>query len=179
MTLGNIGGSIRAMLGTRRRSHVRQFQPRLGQLEGRELKDGGISLIAGTISIEGTAAQDSVEVYYPNPTHDIVAVTWNNTTANFNRADVSGIRFDGRDGFNLFDNLTDLASTALGDDGTNVFVGASGNDTFLGGDGFNYFWVAPGHNTLAGGNGINFFLGVSDDDSVTVGGGFNFIIRSS
>jgi hypothetical protein len=172
-------GSNQVKFGACRRGRRHAFQPGVDRLEGRELKDGGISLIAGTIQIEGTVADDSVIVSYPNPSHDIVEVTWNNTTVDFSRADVSGIRFDGQDGFNLFDNLTDIASTALGNDGTNLFVGASGNDTFIGGDGFNYFWVAPGHNTLAGGNGINIFLGVNDDDSVTVGSGFNLIIRSS
>src|SRR5690242_387014 len=101
-----IGGAFRTRTepdhDARPRSRRRTFRPSIDGLEGRELKDGGISLIAGTIQIEGTVADDSVIVSYADPSHNIVAVTWNNTTVDFQRSDVSGVRFDGQDGFNLF-----------------------------------------------------------------------------
>lgn len=180
MRLDNlVGGLTRAWIGTRRgriRRRPLQLQPRLDALEGRELKDGSISLIAGTITIEGAAAQNSVLISYADSTHNVVAVSWNNTTVDFNHADVQGIRFDGRDGFNFLENATDIATTARGGDGVNYFLGASGDDTFIGGDGFNLFWVAGGHDTLVGGNGTNLFLGVRGNDTVTVGHGFNTIV---
>ena len=137
-------------------------------------------MIAGTVSIEGTSGMDTATISYTDPSHNVVAVTWNDATVDFNRSDVVGIKFDGQDGFNTFTNLTDIGTTARGGNGINIFVGGSGKETFIGGDGFNLFWVGGGHNTLVGGNGTNFFLGVGGDDSVAVGDdGFNFIIRSS
>jgi hypothetical protein len=179
MTLDKlIGGAMGSWFGTRPRDRrrPRPLRPRLDVLEGRELKDGGISLVAGTVMIEGTAAQNTVIISYTDPTHNVVAVTWNTTTVTFDHVNVSGIRFDGQGGgFNFLDNLTDIATTAHGGNGINYFLGAGGDNTFIGGDGFNFFMVTGGHDTLVGGNGTNYFLGVGSDDTVTVGSGLNLI----
>jgi Ca2+-binding RTX toxin-like protein len=155
----------------------RQCRPCLDELEGRELKDGGISLVAGTVSIVGTAAQNAVFISYTDASHSVVSVTYNNTTVDFNHADVSGINFQGQSGvFDLLQNVTDIATTAQGGNGVNAFLGLSGHDTFTGGDGFNIFTVAGGNDTLVGGNGTNLFVGVGGNDSVTVGNGLNIIV---
>jgi hypothetical protein len=178
MTLDKrIGGWLGARLGTQRRGRPpgRQCRPCLDRLEGRELKDGGISLVAGTINIAGAASQNVVFITYNDPTHNIVNVSWNGTTTAFNHADVSGVHFVGQDGFNLLENFTDIATVAQGGNGFNDFQGASGHDTFIGGDGLNFFWVAGGHDTLVGGNGTNIFLGTGGNDSIQVGTGLNLI----
>src|SRR5271170_7165475 len=94
-----IGGWLRRRAGTqnpRRRSlQTRPLQPRLDVLEGRELLDGGIALVAGTITIEGTAAVNSAVVSYTDPSHATVAVTWNSTLVDFDSSVVTGIHFDG------------------------------------------------------------------------------------
>ena len=178
------------------RGRRRPLAPRLDALEGRELKDGGIAMIAGTIDITGAAGANSVVVSYANTSHSVVAVTWNNTTAAFNRADVTGIDFEGQNGFyDSFYNLTDISSTAKGGSGRNIFYGGTGNNTLVGGDGANMFWgngahdtltggngtnifyAGTGQDTLAGGNGTNIFYGVTASDAVAVGSGFSFIQR--
>ncbi len=181
MTLNNfVGGWVRGRVGERssakRRPRSRPLQPRLDVLEGRELLDGGIALVAGTITIEGTAAVNSAVVSYTDASHATVAVSWNNTQVDFNSSAVTGISFDGQGSLNEFQNLTSIASTAIGGDGENIFLGASGNDTFIGGNGTNVFWVAGGHDTLVGGTGLNLFLGVSGNDTTTEGTGSATII---
>ena len=168
------GGGERS--SRRRRPRSRPLQPRLDVLEGRELLDGGIALVAGTITIEGTAAVNSVFISYTDTSHATVAVAWNSSLVDFNSSVVSGIHFDGAGFVNVFQNLTSIASTAIGGDGENIFVGGSGNDTFIGGNGFNFFWVAGGNDTLIGGSGENLFLGVSGNDTTTVGSGSISII---
>ena len=146
-------------------------------LEGRELLDGGIALVGGQITIAATASVNSALVSYTDSSHATIAVTWNSTVVDYASSQVTGIQFNGQGGvLDAFQNLTSIASTATGGDGENIFVGASGNDTFIGGNGFNLFWVAGGNDTLVGGNGENLFLGVSGNDSVTVGNGTNIII---
>jgi Ca2+-binding RTX toxin-like protein len=178
MMLNNlIGGLTQGRSGTRRggRSLQRQFQPCLDALEGRELKDGGISLIGNMVNITGAAAQNTVVISYTDSSHAVVAVSFNNTTVDYNHADVTSIHFVGQDGPNLLENLTDIATYAKGGDGFNDFLGSSGHDTFIGGDGTNFFIGAGGNDTLVGGKGVNFFFNVTGNDSVTVGNGMNFI----
>jgi hypothetical protein len=156
-----------------RRPLQRAFQPCLDRLEGRELKDGGISLVAGTVTISARDAVNVAVVSYADSNHSTIAVNWNNTEVDFAASSVSGIRFVGQGSTNIFQNFTSVASTATGGDGFNFFVGFSGDDNFQGGNGFNVFWVAPGHNTLVAGNGANYIYGAGASDSVTVGNGFN------
>jgi hypothetical protein len=160
---------------TRRRRPDR-LQPRLDTLEGRALCDGSIALVAGTITIAGSASQNAVVVSYTSPAHNVVEVNWNNLVVDYNRASVASIAFAGvGNSTNLFENLTDIGSTAVGGSGFNCFEGASGHDSFTGGDGFNLFWVAGSNNTLNGGNGVNLFLGTAAGDSIHVGQGLNLI----
>jgi Ca2+-binding RTX toxin-like protein len=188
------GGSSRF----RSRERRRHLSPRLETLEGRELKDGGISMIGGVVDIAGaTNAANSVTISYTDSSHSVVAVTWNNTTVDFNRGAVNAIDFEGQGGYyDTFYNFTDVGATARGGDGTNVFYGGTGSNTFSGGNGYNIFWsngtndtltggngtniffAGTGNDTLTGGNGTNIFYGVTANDSVTVGSGFSFIQRS-
>jgi Ca2+-binding RTX toxin-like protein len=158
------------------RPRSRPLQPRLDVLEGRELLDGGIALVAGTITIQASAPVNTAEVSYTDPSHATIAVVWNSTVVDYSSSAVTGISFDGTGSVNEFENLTSISSTAIGGDGTNIFVGGSGNDTFIGGNGFNLFWVAGGNDTLVGGTGENIFLGVSGNDTTTVGNGSLSII---
>jgi len=183
MMLDNfIGAWVRRAVGGRSfsrrrpRSRSRPLQPKLDVLEGRELLAGGIALVGGTITIEGTAPVNSAVVSYTDASHATVAVVWNSTLVDFNSSVVTGISFDGEGSVNEFQNLTSIASTAIGGDGINIFVGGSGNDSFTGGNGLNFFWVAGGNDTLVGGTGTNIFLGVSGNDTTTVGSGSATII---
>jgi hypothetical protein len=177
--LSLVGGPSAGDSAARRRTPRRRTRPRLDALESRELKDGGISLISGTIEIGGTDGTNSVVVSYTDPSHGTLAVTWNGTTATFDRAAVTGIDFEGQDGFfDSFCNLTDVSSAARGGDGLNVFYGGTGANTLVGGDGVNIFWGNGAFDTLAGGDGTNIFYGVGGDDTVSVGRGFNLIVRA-
>jgi hypothetical protein len=162
--------------GRTRRRRDERLQPRLDPLEGRALTDGSLALVAGTITITGSAAQNAVVVSYTSPAHNVVEVNWNNLVVDYDRASVTSIAFAGvGNSTNLFENLTDVASSAVGGSGFNCFEGASGHDSFTGGDGFNLFWVVGGQNTLSGGNGVNLFLGTGSGDSIHVGQGLNLI----
>ena len=165
------------------------------RLESREVKDAGIALVAGAIDIAGASSQNTVVVSYTDSSQTAISVTWNNTTVAYPRAQVTSILFTGQGGFNSFYNFTNIASTATGGNGVNLFYGGTGADTFTGGDGLNLFWgngtndtliggngtniftVAPSaSDTLVGGNGVNIFMGVAGgNDSVTVGTGFNLL----
>jgi Ca2+-binding RTX toxin-like protein len=152
----------------------RRPAPGLERLEGRELKDGGISLIGGTIDIAGSAGQNTVVVSYTDSSHSTVSVSWNNLTVDYQRSQVTSILFTGQNTFNSFYNYTDVASTASGGNGENVFYGGTGADTFLGGDGVNVFWGNGTHDTLIGGNGTNiFFVAPSASDTLVGGNGTN------
>jgi hypothetical protein len=113
----------------------------------RELKDGGIPLIGHSVNSAGTAAQNTVVISDTDSSHAVVAVSFNNTTVDYDHADVTSIHFEGQDGFNFLESLTDIATYAKG-----------GNDT------------------LVVGNGLNLFFNVTGNDSVTVGSGMNIIV---
>jgi Ca2+-binding RTX toxin-like protein len=152
-----MGGWMERRAGRRtagcRRPRSLPLQPRLDLLEARELLDGGIALVAGTITITSTAPVNSVMVNYTDPSHSTIAVCWNNTGAFFSSSTVNTIDFESQGSLNVFENLTSISSTAIGGNGTNIFVGESGNDTFIGGSGFNLFIVAAGNNSLVGADG--------------------------
>ncbi len=170
MLLGYHGGGGQRFAKARPR-----FQPSFQPLEGRELKDGAVALVAGTLTIAGTAAQNYVTVAYSNSSRNAIVVDYNDNLYQFNTSSVSAIQFTTQGAFNVFDNYTNVSSTAQGGDGFNIFEGVSGNDTFIGGNGTNYFEVQGNDNTLEGGNGFNVFFNVTAGDSVTVGTGTNYI----
>jgi Ca2+-binding RTX toxin-like protein len=171
-----IGGWVRVRGGDQRDRRRRALRPRLDGLEGRELLDGGVALVGGAITIAAVAPVNVVVVSYTDPSHSTIAVTSNGAVTDCTSSLVTSIQFSGQGSLNVFENLTSIASTAVGGDGINIFVGASGQDTFIGGNGYNVFWVAGGNDTLVGGNGTNLFLGVSGNDSITVGSGNNAIV---
>jgi hypothetical protein len=177
MTLRNwIGGWLRARAENPSGRRPRTVQPRLEGLEGRAVLDGGVALVGSAITIAAVAPVNSVVVSYTDPSHTTIAVTANGAVSDFSSSLVTSIQFSGQGNLNVFENLTGVASTAVGGDGINFFVGESGQDTFIGGNGYNFFWVAGGADTLSGGNGTNIFLGVTGNDSVTVGNGNNIIV---
>jgi Ca2+-binding RTX toxin-like protein len=162
------------LVSHRRRPRVGTLRPQLDELEPREFPAGGIALVTGTVMIQASGPFNSAVVSYTDASQATIAVSWNGTVADFSTSAVTGIMFEGQTGFvDEFQNLTGIASTAIGGNGTNVFVGESGEDTFIGGNGFNLFWVAGGNDTLVGGGGANLFIGVSGNDTATVGPGSN------
>jgi Ca2+-binding RTX toxin-like protein len=178
----NMFASFRSTLSSRRAAGVqkrgcRAFRPELGRLEDRKLKDGAVSLVAGTVQIQANGPSDSALVFYVDKGHAIVGVMLDKQLTLYARSQVSSIQFTGSSGTNVFGNLTEINDTATGGNGMNTFVGGSGNNTFWGGSGQNVFVVSAssGTDSLTGGNGTNIFVGGTGHNTLSGGTGNNYI----
>jgi Ca2+-binding RTX toxin-like protein len=174
----NLGSSAATRGNTAsKRPERRGFRPQLDRLEDRELKDGAISMVAGTIQIHANGPKDAALVFYVDKAHTLVGVVLDGNLAAFSKSQVNGINFTGGNGANTFGNLTDIADTATGGNGVNTFVGGAGDNTFTGGNGTNVFIASAstGDNVMTGGSGTNVMMGGTGRNMFNGGTGNNFI----
>ena len=138
--------------------------------------------VSKTLTVYGTDARDKVEVktvYGPSPDINtpgpavgtIVTLGQLSTTNSYTESaswggfmspEVSRIRFYGKDGDDLFSNLTSIS---------NSLFGGNGNDELNAGGGNNYISGQAGNDSLNGGNGNDTLVGSFGNDELDAGGG--------
>ncbi len=161
----SVSNAVRALEGGRS-SRRRRPQVSLEMLEARELKAGGVTLAYGMLTIEATRTSGNVAVVAidkANP--NLVDVTLNGTTTQFNASLVQALTYNGgAGGGDTFSNNTAIYGMENGWGGNNTFNGGSGMDIFFvcgngntmnAGSGFEVVYAFDGGNTVNGGSGTS------------------------
>lgn len=134
--------------------------------------EGSINFQNGVVTIEGTDAHaDKVKVYIHhrgNGQPDLLTVELGNINTPqvriFDPTTVSQIKFNGRAGNDIFNNLTNISSFVLGGAGHDTLLGGRGSDSMWGEDGNDYLDGRAGHDLLLGGSGVDALFGDLGDD---------------
>ncbi len=169
--------------GKRRGGNGQNSRMTFQMLEPRRLLAGitleNINGVA-TVLIDGSLENDVAVV--ANVNDSTILVQLNDQLETFAVADVERIRFVGRNGDDLFTNLTSIDSSAAGNDGHDIltggnghnwFQGGNGNDQLLGGDLNDQLRGRAGNDTIDGGKrhdkifgaeGNDVLIGASGDD---------------
>jgi Ca2+-binding RTX toxin-like protein len=144
----------------------KSFRPLSVQLlESRELMAGVIGLNAGTLTILGTAANDSVVVSQVGAAVQVSMTHLGHThTQQFPAAAVSQIYFRGYAGDDYFANNTNIRSTAYGDAGSDTLIGGFNNDVLIGGYGNDRLYGRAGNDTMYGQDGDDLMYGGAGND---------------
>ncbi len=149
---------------------------RFESLEDRCMLAGGLVdvhfgsfIFENMLMIEGTSGNDVIEVSEAgngqilvqqlNERQDRVIKSWVKERPGH-------ILFDGYDGNDSFNNLTDVWSTARGGEGTDTLAGGSGNDTLDGGKGTDTIFGGGGNDKIWGGPDADVIDGGSGDDVI-------------
>lgn len=124
--------------------------------------------LKGQINIAGTPSAEQVTVSMDSPT--VVRVRAQSAgglvESTFQRSTVSSIYYFGGEGNDRFENLTNIASTALGQGGNDILIGGSGADTLQGGDGDDQLRGNGGDDLLLGGAGNDTLWGGAGNDQI-------------
>ncbi|MEM9410521.1 MAG: calcium-binding protein [Planctomycetota bacterium] len=138
-------------------------------LEPRQMLAAGITFDAGTVFIEGSNDNDSVQV---NLNGDWVIVTMTGGfEESYDLSTVDLIRFRGLDGDDRFTNNTNINATAFGHDGNDRFVGGGGHNRFQGGKGDDVLIGGGRNDSLRGRGGDDIILGGRRHDRLFGGDG--------
>ncbi len=135
------------------------------------------------IVIEGTSGADTVNVWTDAANSSVVHFSMQNASGTqhvaYSRAVVAQVRFTGGDGDDTFQNLSDVATLAVGDGGNdslgggfgrNFLRGGTGNDQLVGNADVDQLYGDEGNDTLYGyANGDTLEGGAGND---TIYGGF-------
>ena len=119
---------------------------------------------AGLLKIEGTAANDVVDVSVVDTN---VVVNFNGASSSFAAAKVKSILFHGEGGNDAFTNNTAIKALIFGDNGDDTLTGGSGNDTIHGGNGNDHLNGGGGNDNLQGENGDDSLAGGSGNDTLS------------
>jgi Ca2+-binding RTX toxin-like protein len=154
-------------------------------LESRELMAGVIGLNAGTLTILGTSANDTVVVNQIGAAVQVSMTHLGHThTQLFPAAAVNQIFFRGYAGDDYFANNTNIRSTAYGDAGNDTLIGGSntdilyggyGNDRLYGRAGNDYMYGQDGDDLMYGGLGNDYMYGQNGNDRIFGEAGNDYI----
>jgi hypothetical protein len=130
----------------------RRFQPQFSVegLEDRDLKSNipGVSLQYGYLSINATQASNNVASVSIDPSNQMVKVSLNGNSVEYNQSDVNTMCYTGsQGGGDTFTNDTSL---------TEVAYGYGGNNNFVGGTTYNIVFLYGDHNAYDDRNAIGY-----------------------
>lgn len=128
--------------------------------------------------ISGTNSGDSVEVSNSRR-RGFVNVSFNGQVSVFNRNQFSRIRFLGKNGNDIFTNLTNIDSAAYGHDGDDVLRGGNGHNWIQGGPGNDEIYGGDRNDLLRGRQGNDLIDGGKRHDRIFGGEGDDLIIGAS
>ena len=131
-------------------------------LEDRRLLTVSTSLSAGTLSIFGDAAANTVSIRASGSSLLISG----DISEQFSISQVTEIRFFGADGDDFFQNFTNINTRAVGNDGNDELRTAGGTDVLLGGDGDDLLVSTGGDDRLIGNNGNDTLFGGIGNDTI-------------
>src|SRR5688572_27512497 len=168
-------------------------RPALRELECRTVP-AGITFSQGHLVVDGTAAADSIRLYFYGGDQTRVAVALQTgaqvESKIVNKAEITSITIAAGDGADTILNDTSLtvkvsggtgndsiwggsgADFLTGDAGDDTLVGRAGNDALDGGAGNDVAFGAAGNDSLVGGVG-NDALSAGDGDDLVTGGDGN------
>ncbi len=155
---------------TDRKLSKKQTKANLGfeNLEDRRLMAGSVELDGGTLRIEGTSANDTVQVqYYQNDSNYILVMrthSGHTHTRYFRTSDVDLVQFSGKDGNDYFRNDTSIRSYANGGNGNDTLIGGSNRDMLAGDAGNDQLWARGGNDSVYGASGNDYMRGGSGND---------------
>lgn len=149
-------------------------------LEPRNLL-AGISLVDGTLILEGSTGDDVFRVTQVGNEQLQVGVLTPDRSEflRFLLADIDSIEVNGRSGDDLFNNRSSLRSTFFGHNGNDRGFGGRGSDTFFGGNGDDFFFGRQGTDTAFGGDGNDRLIGSDHADVLNGQSGDDVLIGSS
>jgi Ca2+-binding RTX toxin-like protein len=192
MTVGGFWRSMREALGSfsaRPRFNLRPRSTRRSRdrhrcaliaelLERRELLSVNQILfdaVIQRINVVGTEDSDQVRVSYDSAS--VLRVRAESADGvverTFQTSTVKALNFNGGDGNDRFENLTNVASTASGGAGddylsggnsSDILFGENGNDQLVGGQGTDQLFGGAGNDTLLGGSDRDSIYGDAGDD---------------
>lgn len=151
---------------------------------------GYITYNNGTISIDGMSASTTATVQLDtrdwwNPFDDQYKVSLFNRDTNqyadqksFPTSWVSQIVFYGGDGNDIFQNQTNVPSTAYGDAGLDQLYGGGGNDVLYGGGDYDVLYGGAGNDALNGGMGGTEYYSNTGNDFLDGGAGDDLLYAS-
>jgi Ca2+-binding RTX toxin-like protein len=146
------------------------------QLESRELLAANEIFFDAAnqrVSVIGTSAADQVTVSYDSPS--VLRVRAESVDGlverTFQTSTVSSIVFQGKAGNDRFENLTNIASTAAGDEGNDFLRGGNGDDVLFGGAGDDTLLSGLGNDELFGDDGNDHLTAGAGNDAVYGGAG--------
>src|SRR5262249_6511527 len=114
----------------------------------------------GTLTVDGTSADDTITLRLAPGDHDTLQVDGNGTVFSFARADIANIVVDAKAGDD--DVRVDETNGVFSDAIPTILDGGSGNDTLAGGS---------GAETLLGGSGDDVVDGNRGNDQAQLGSG--------
>lgn len=149
---------------------AKQFRPQVEALDDRTVPAVVVQRPNGFIDIYGTRFNDYVSVY--DDPYGATVVDTRFATYVFPTWSVTGIRFWGYAGNDIFYNRTGFACWGYGGLGDDYFYGGNGVDYFYGGVGRDRLYGYGGYDYLYGGSASGIDIVVQDDwggSSVGVG----------
>jgi Ca2+-binding RTX toxin-like protein len=118
--------------------------------------------------VYGSSSDDTVVISEKEP--GLINLVWRSDgewlSQDFNKAEITKIRFYGGDGNDSFTNATALPSLANGDAGDDKLVGGTGSDELDGGDGNDSIYGGDGDDRILGGAGIDLIRGEEGNDTI-------------
>jgi Ca2+-binding RTX toxin-like protein len=156
------------------------FKPELQHLEDRRVMSA--NLVGGNLVINQSNFDDTAVVRHVETPFGPGFIRVEETVAGVTQAPklffapfVNRITYNGFAGDDVFDNLTDVKSTALGGSGDDllrgghnddVLIGAAGNDQLHAREGNDYLYGNTGNDILRGGQGDDHLFGNSGFDDL-------------
>ncbi|HMO15596.1 MAG TPA: calcium-binding protein [Pirellulaceae bacterium] len=120
---------------------------------------------AKSVTIQGTGGNDHARVSVLTNGQIRVRV-FNVEWRDFNRSLIREVVFFGRNGDDIFENYTDIPSTAYGHAGNDRLVGGTAHDKLYGGPGDDYLDGRDGNDYLAGHAGKDVMYGGAGNDQM-------------
>jgi len=143
-------------------SRKRNSRHQYSLLEGRRLLSVSTSLSAGTLSIFGDAAANTIRIAASGSS----LIISGDISEQHLFSDVSEIRFFGAAGDDFFENTTSINTRAVGNDGNDELRTGGGTDVLLGGDGNDTLVSTGGDDRLVGNDGNDFLFGGVGNDTL-------------
>src|SRR4051812_9661153 len=154
-------------------------RPSLVQFESRT-NPSGISFTNGNLVVDGTAAADTIRVYFygTDATRVAAVLQTGGVTQSkiFSRALVKSVTLNGNAGNDTILNDTNIPVSSTGGVGNDSIWGGSGNDTITGDAGDDMLVGRGGSDVVDGGDGNDQVFGGDGNDSLMGGAGNDNIV---
>jgi Ca2+-binding RTX toxin-like protein len=137
----------------------------------------GVFLTGTILSVDGSIGNDTIIVNRASATQ--IRVTRNGKKTLVDRADVTQINLNGREGNDILISTVAIPTLALGELGDDTITTGDANDTLSGADGNDSLTGNGGNDLLDGGVGADRLYGGSGKDRMSGGGGKDLMYGGS